>query len=168
MQTGMARPNQFRVDLQFPDYVSGGANAAQLGRFHCKATSLPSSTVSPVPIYFLGRQVNVAGEREFQPWTITIYNENFRVRDAFEQWSNGFNNITNNTGILSPTQYQRDMTCVQLDRNGLEIKKYVMIDCFPIQVGEIQLDFEANNQVEMFQVVMQYNFFTSSNVNVSA
>ena len=44
MTGGGARPNQFRVDLQFPSYVTGGRVAAVQGQFLCKAAQLPAST----------------------------------------------------------------------------------------------------------------------------
>ena len=163
--SGGARPNQFRVDLQFPGFVSGGGVASALGQFHCKAASLPASTVAPVPVFYNGRSINVAGEREFQPWQITVYNENFAVRDAFERWSHGINNISNNSGIIQPALYQTDLFVTQLDRNGTELKKIKIVDAMPIEIAPIELDWEANNTIEVFQVVFAYNYFESSNVN---
>jgi hypothetical protein len=57
---GLLRPNQFRVELNFPTFVTNGTTASFLGQFHCKAASLPASTVAPVPVYYLGRSITVA------------------------------------------------------------------------------------------------------------
>jgi hypothetical protein len=162
---GLVRPNQFRVDLVFPSFVSGGTAASALGQFHCKAASLPASTVSPVPVFYQGRSINVAGEREFQPWSITVYNENFAIRDAFERWSNGFNNISNNSGYIQPAIYTTDMFVKQLDRNANVLKEAKIVNAFPVEIGPIQLDWEANNQIEMFEVTMVYDYYESSGVN---
>ena len=81
---GGARPNQFRVDLQFPSYVTLAAIAGLQGQFLCKATTLPASTLENIAIQYSGRQVNVAGERTFEQWSVTIYNDtNFNSRKAF-------------------------------------------------------------------------------------
>ena len=162
---GLVRPNQFRVELNFPSFVTGGTAASVLGQFHCRAASLPSSTVAPVPVYYQGRAINVAGEREFQPWQVQVYNENFLVKDALTKWSHGFNNINNNTGIIQPAVYQADLVVHQLDRNGLILKTVKIIDAMPIEIGPIELAFDANNQVEMFNVVFAYNYFTETGVN---
>jgi hypothetical protein len=165
LKTGLVRPNTFRVDLTFPGFVPTGIQASQLGQFHCKSASLPESTIQPVPVFFQGRSINVAGEREFQPWTIAVYNEDFTVRDSFERWMHGINDLGNNTGIVAPAQYQTDLFVNQLDRAGDVLKTYRLIDAFPVQVSPIQLDFEANNQVEIFEVTFAYDYYESSGIN---
>lgn len=162
---GLIRPNQFRVELNFPSFVTGGTAASTLGQFHCRSASLPASTIGHIPVFYQGRAVNVGAEREFQPWQVTVYNENFLVRDALTRWSHGINNINNNTGIVQPALYQTDMTIHQLGRNGEILKTVKLIDAMPIQVSPIELDFENNNTVSQFGVVFVYNYFEESNVN---
>lgn len=165
LTTGGVRPNSFLVKLQFPGFVTNGTSASLLGAFMCKGASLPASTVAPIPVFYNGRAINVAGEREFQPWTVTVYNENFLIRDAFERWSNGFNNISNNSGLTPPLLYQTDLAVFQTDRNSIPLKTVEIIDAFPIEISPIELDWEANNQIEVFQVTFAYNYYKSSGVN---
>jgi len=120
--------------------------------------------VTPIPVYFRGRPVNVAGEREFQPWTVAMYNENFLLRDAMVNWSNGMNDLEDNSGILTPFDYQRDISFVQLDRNGYELKIWTLHDAMPVDVGGVELDFENNNTIEIFQCQFVFNYFTESNL----
>lgn len=162
---GLVRSNQFRVELNFPSFVTGGATASFLGQFHCRAASLPASTVAPIPVFYQGRPIKVAGEREFQPWQVMVYNENFLIKDAITRWSHGINNISNNTGIIQPSAYQADITIHQLSRNGDIIKTVKLIDAMPINVGAVELDFEQNNTVQMFPVVFEYNYFEESAIN---
>lgn len=165
LKTGLVRPNTFRVDLTFPAYVTNGIEASELGQFHCKSASLPESIVAPVPVFYQGRSINVAGEREFQPWSIAVYNEDFKIRDAFEKWMHGINNLQDNTGIVAPAQYQSDLFVNQLNRAGEVMKTYRLMNAMPIQISPIQLDFEANNQVEIFEVTFVYDYYESSNIN---
>lgn len=159
---GGARPNQFRVDLAFPSYVTLGAIAGLQGQFLCKATSLPASTLENIPIQYRGRAINVAGERTFEQWTVTIYNDtNFNIRNAFEIWSNGIQSNANTLGRVNPRDYQVDMSVNQLDRNGATVKGYRFVDAYPISIGQIALDFETTNQIETFDVTFQYNYWTS-------
>ena len=75
LRGGGARPNLVEVAIpNFPDFVGASYNnddKANL-RFMCKAANLPASNVAPVEVPFRGRILKVAGDRTFDPWTITI------------------------------------------------------------------------------------------------
>ena len=159
---GGARPNQFRVDLTFPSYVGLGAIAGQRAQFLCKAAQLPASTIETLPVLYRGRPVNFAGERTFQPWTVTVYNDTtFGIRNALEQWQSGIQNYNTTDGRTNPSDYQVDLTVTQLDRGGAEIKSYKFVDAMPTLIGAVALDYEQQNAIEMFDVEFTYNFFTS-------
>lgn len=160
---GGARPNQFRVQLSFPSFVTTGIVAGQQAQFLCKAAQLPASSVENIGVLYRGRPVNFAGERTFQPWTVTIYNDTtFNIRNALEQWQAGIQNYSATTGRTNPRDYQVDLSVHQLDRNGADIKIYKFVDAYPVVIGPVALDFEQQNQIETFDVEFQYNFFTSN------
>ena len=160
---GGARANQFRVELSFPSYVTAGPVVGLRAQFMCKAAQLPASTVENIPLQYRGRAVNIAGERTFTPWTISIYNDvDFGIRNAMEQWSNGIQNLSSTNGRTNPRDYQVDLQVHQLDRNGAIVKTYKFIDAFPTEVGAIALDFDTVNTVETFDVTFQYNYWMSN------
>jgi len=162
MLGGGARPNQFRVNLTFPNYVTLGAIAGTRGQFLCKAAQLPASTIENIPVLYRGRPVNFAGERTFQPWTVTVYNDtSFGIRNALEQWQSGIQNYDATEGRTNPTDYQVDLTVEQLDRNGATIKTYKFYDAMPTNISAIALDYEQQNAIEQFDVEFTYNYFTS-------
>ena len=165
---GLIRPNQFRCFINLPNFVASRSAAQNRIEFSCRAASLPGSTVAPIPVYYQGRAFNVAGERQFQPWTVTIYNEDFNIRDALVQWSHAFNNINDNSGIIQPAIYQSDLFVQQLDRNGENKKVIQMVHAFPIDISPIELDWENNAQVEMFQCTFVYDWFHDEAVNMDA
>ena len=69
-------------------------------------------------------------DRTYADWTITALNDtNFKLRNAFERWSNGINNATDGEGLTNPADYQVDAFVDQLDRNGATIKSYTLL-CF--------------------------------------
>lgn len=163
MTGGGARPNQFRVELSFPTYVTAGVVAGQQAQFLCKAAQLPASTVDPVPVQYRGRAVNFAGERTFAPWTISIYNDtDFNIRNAMEVWQTGIQNHGSTEGRVNPSDYQADLLVHQLDRNGATVKSYKFVDAFPTSVGIIALDYDTVNAMEIFDVEFTYNYFTSN------
>ena len=159
---GGARANQFRVELAFPSFVTAGALVGLNSQFLCKAAQLPASTVDNVAVMYRGRAVNFAGERAFAPWTISIYNDTtFSIRNAMERWSDGVLNMGQTNGRTNPRDYQVDLLVHQLDRNGATVKTYKFVDAYPTSIGQIALDYETNNQIEIFDVEFTYNYWLS-------
>lgn len=160
---GGARANQFRVELTFPQYVTAGTVAGIQAQFLCKATTLPPATIDNIPVNYRGRVVNVAGEKTFAPWSITVYNDvSFNIKNTMERWSDGIQNNAQTNGITNPTEYQVDLRVYQLDRNGATIKEYVLHDAYPVSVGAIGVDYDAVNTIETFEVEFIYNYWTSN------
>jgi hypothetical protein len=162
MISGGARANQFQCMITLPSIIPNGSIAGQKLQFLAKSASLPASNVSDIPVSYRGRPVHFAGEREFEPWTIEIYNDNdFIVRNALEAWVDTIQNAESTNGAINPGMYQVDMSVLQLDRNDNVVKEYVFFDAWPLNIGQIQLDWETNNQIETFPVTFQYNFWRS-------
>ena len=82
---GGARSNLFEVDITFPASVGPDAVRDEKVNFLCKAAEIPASNIGNIPVPFRGRVLPVAGDRTFDPWTVTIINDtNFHIRDAME------------------------------------------------------------------------------------
>lgn len=158
---GGARPNLFKVTLNFPTYVEG--SDAELASFLCRAGQLPGSTIPAMPIAFRGRQLQMAGDRVFEPWAITIMNDtNFTVRNSIERWMNGINEHSANTGRVNPADYQVDLTVDQLDKDEVVLKTYKFISAFPTALSPIDLAYDANDQIEEFTVEFTYQYWMSN------
>src|SRR6056297_1039216 len=139
LKGGGARPNLFKVTLNFPAFANGDV---ELSSFMCKGANLPASNMDPIPVFFRGRQLQVAGARTFEPWTVTVMNDtDFAVRDAVERWMNGINAHSANTGLVNPADYQVDLWVDQLDRDESVIKRYTFISAFPTRFSEIDLNY---------------------------
>ena len=159
LRGGGARANQFKVTLPFPGYASVGGETSDLA-FLCSATALPGQTVGQVAIPFRGRVLNIAGDRTFEPWTITVLNDtDFKLYRAFERWMNGINNMTDNEGIANPADYQVDGFVDQLDRNGTTLKSYSYRGLYPEALANIPLSYGTNDAIETFDVTFRYQYF---------
>ena len=159
---GGARPNQFKVTMPFPGYAQVGGEIEELA-FLCKVTALPALNIAPITVPFRGRQIKIAGDRTFADWTITVINDtNFKIRNAFERWSNGINNMTDGEGLTNPADYQVDAFVDQLDRNGATIKSYTLRGAYPIDLAAIDLDYGNNDAIEEFVVTLNYQYFESN------
>lgn len=160
LKGGGARPNLFRVTVNFPGYAGGNAETTS---FMIKAAQLPGSNVASVDVPFRGRVLRVAGERTFDPWTVTVINDtDFAVRDAMERWSNGINSHSANTGLVNPAEYQADMIVEQLDKDETVIKRYDFRGAFPTVVSPIELAYDANDQIEEFTVEFAIQYWESN------
>jgi len=156
---GGARANMFKVTCNFPSYAQGDV---ELTSFLCKGAQMPASIIAPIMVPFRGRQLQIAGDRTFEPWTVTIINDvNFQVRGAFERWMNGINNHNENTGLSNPTDYQADMIVEQLNKAGDVTKKYDIRGPFPTNISAIDLSYESENQIEEFTVELQVQYWES-------
>ena len=156
---GGARPNLFKVTMAFPSYVTANV---ELASYMCTATSMPASTIAPIPVPFRGRTLQVAGDRTFDPWSVTIINDtDFNVRNSFEQWMNGINQHKANTGLTQPSSYMADMIVEQLDKNGTTKKTYNIRGCFPTNLGAIELSYETGDTIEEFEVELQVQYWES-------
>jgi hypothetical protein len=188
LKGGGARPNMFEVTIpEFPSYVTKDGEMLKDLSFMCKAANLPASNVASIDVPFRGRTLKVAGDRTFDPWTLTIINdEDFKIRHAMEMWMNGFSKLSNNTGASNPAAYMRDAYVYQLGRGSsgqIEtttavpdagagriqttkanvLRSYRFYDIFPTAVSEIALGYDTENTIEEFTVEFQVQYFEIAN-----
>ena len=112
---------------------------------------------------FRGRQLQIAGDRTFEPWTVTIINDtDFTVRNSMERWMNAINEHAANTGLTNPADYQTDLFVDQLDKDGVKLKSYVIKSAFPTNVSAIDLAYDTNDTIEEFTVEFQMQYWESN------
>ena len=162
---GGSRANQFRVTITPPTGIAIGLDVRNAS-FLCKASNLPGQTLGEIPVPFRGRNVYIAGDREFETWSTTFINDTtFNVRNAIERWMNGINDLAENTGVTSATDYQADLFVDQLDRDDAVLKTYILRACFPQSIAQIDLSYDTVNALEEFEVTWRYQHFETSGVN---
>ena len=184
------KPNMFNVDIQFPggfsdatindlaggDLASDGAGALigkELTSILCKSAALPGSNLGVIEVPFRGRVLKIAGDRTFEPWTITVMNDSeFKMRSAFELWASSiqaYNENFTSAGTLGDNSdssgYFADMTVHQLARDLKDgespkiLKSYKFYNIFPSNIAAIDLDYGNNDAVEEFTVEMQVQYW---------
>jgi hypothetical protein len=89
----------------------------------------------------------------------------FMIRTAMERWSNGINDLANNTGVVAPSDYQTDLTVDQLDRDDTVLKTYIFRSAWPTTISQIDLTNETADAIETFDVTWRYQHFEASGVN---
>ena len=169
MTGGGARSNLFEVNIKYPDNIAGLiGDATGEGEFLIKAAEIPASNIGNIPVPFRGRVLPVAGDRTFDPWTVTVINDtNFKIRDAMEKWSNSINDLQTAQGLIDPVDYQTSAKVKQLSRKGgvdpgaIDVlREYRFEGIYPNVVSSIPLDYGATDQIEEFQVTFNYLFYS--------
>lgn len=167
LQGGGARSSLFRVR------VSNPPNAANLDSeemsFMVKASSLPASTVGVIDVPYFGRTIKTAGDREFEDWTTTVINdEDFKIRDALERWSSAMASYSTQPGAIrqlgsdsNPYSYVANATIEAFDKEGGIIKTVSLVNCWPQNIGAIELSWENQNQIQEFDVTWSFDYFQS-------
>ena len=176
---GGARPNLFKVDIgafggpTTDTDLGWSADGAQRDfQFLCKASSMPTQTIGSVDVPFRGRILKVAGDRTFEPWSVTVINdENFSVRTAFENWGRKINDLTTGAGAVEPQSYMGSGTIKQLSRSPESptdskiLQEYIVQDIWPSEIGSIDLSYESSDAIEEFTVTFQVQWFSSLDKN---
>ena len=164
---GGARPTLYRVTCGFPSGVDSGSASVKLS-FDAKVAQIPGTSVNPILVPFQGRNLKIAGDREFQPITITVINDSdWKTRTAFERWVNLINGHAENVGATRASQYQQDFSIEQFDRNGLVLAKYSFVGGFPIDVSTIELGYEQVDTLEEFTVTLDYQWWTREEAGIN-
>ena len=189
------RPNLFSVSI--PN-ITGVPSLDTLNTFGadsetitllCKSAVLPSSSQGVAEVPFRGRVLKLPGDRTYDAWTATFYNNaDFSIRSVFEGWINLINKGDANIGQIDPAQIFRNIEVNQLkksinnSRNTATtsatttntntattsatsatediIRTYTLNGAFPTSVSAITLGYDQNDQIEEFDVEFQYQYFS--------
>ena len=177
---GGARPNLFEVQVNFPDGIDLGIQGdnptgfdGDRFRFLCKAASLPASNVSNLEVPFRGRVLKVAGDRTFDPWTVTVINDqDFGHYRAFQAWAQNIAQYGDSSGLTDPSDYMGQATVYQLGRNASDrqssnspardsttLAQYKFVDIFPTTIAAIDLSYDTTDTIEEFTVDFQVQYW---------
>ena len=166
------RPTLFEVTIEFagltsptpPAQASQVTQALQDFRFYCRSSSVPASVVGQIEVPYFGRMMKIPGDRIFENWSVQVYNdENLQIRNAFETWSSTLNSMQSNIAAKArPLDLKGSATIIQYSKTGdktTPINKYRIEGMFPVNVGEMELSWEAQGQIQLFSVSFAYDDF---------
>ena len=173
---GGARPNLFEVTINnIPTAAAVGGKLPENFIMLCKAANLPGSSVASIDVPFRGRIFKVSGDRTFDPWSITVINDNdFAIRKVMEDWMQHIAQYKDASGVTNPTDYMASATVQQLSRSSSAMgatsgggaivvaREYTFQDIFPTSVSAIDLSADSSNAIEEFTVEFQVNYWHPS------
>ena len=156
---GGARPTLFSVQ-----FVNPSSSVADIKvPFLCEAASLPDSRLGVIQVPYFGRTIKLAGDRTFNPWTVTIMNdEDFAIKNALETWSNAINSMQGNLrgfGTSASAAYKTNALVRQYGKTGQTLREYTFNGIYPAEISQIELNWGSTDSIERFSIGFQYDFW---------
>lgn len=147
---GGTRSNRFKVSCNWPTAVQGNNDHLE---FNVSATSMPVSQVGTVLVPYRGRPVIYAGDRQYSPWSITVYDDGVQghLWKTFHKWAeliDGHLTHQKNNNDFSYSDLQTSFTLEQYDTNGNTIRMVHLTNAWPLSVSQIDLNMGSVDQVQ--------------------
>jgi hypothetical protein len=159
---GGARPTLFNIQFVNPASQAADIKVPLL----CQAASLPSSNIGRIQVPYFGRTINLAGDRRFEAWNVSILNdEDFLIRNALEQWCNSINSLAGNLrgyGTSASSAYKSNAIVTQYGKTGNVLRQYTLNGIYPEAVSSIDLSWASQDQIETFSVAFLYDWWEVS------
>lgn len=150
-----ARPNLFKVIIPF---LGGDFE------FRCKAASEPPTNNGTVEVSYLNRKIKIPGDPTFEPWTVTVYNDDEQnIRERILEWNSLVNAQGDSITSSNVGDVKKEATVQRLNRQLEVVKEHTVAGIWPQNVAEIELDWENNDQVEQFAVTFEIDYHQRSN-----
>jgi hypothetical protein len=157
---GGTRSNRFVVRPVWPQGIFVGANDPKI---KIVSASLPVVQINSISIPYRGRLINFAGDRQYSPWVIGIYDDGNaqNLWKAFHKWKelmDGHYTHTVTGNDFNYTRYQTTWEVEHLDVNGENSlnRRISLYKCWPSVVGEINLNMGESNFVA-FSVTLTFD-----------
>ena len=163
LKQGGARPSLFKVIF---DYPSGIPDPPTKASFLVRATTIPASTIGSYDVYYHGKAIKVAGDRSFDTWDTTIFNdEDFGIRNTLENWMSAISNHSLNTRdkeIFNTSEgdvakYKSTLKVTQFGKDGNTLRTYSFKGAWPSALSTINLDWSTASEIEEFTCTWVYD-----------
>jgi len=156
------RSNLFRIVFTPPPAVPIDPTNAEKISLLVRSAQIPGTSLASIEVPFRGARLKIPGDRTFDPWTVSIYNDqDMRYRTLFETWSNGLKGFVSNVSSDDPSQYYCGIDIYQLNNQGEDIgQPWKLVDAWPGDITAIDLSSDNENAVSDFSVTFQYQYWT--------
>lgn len=170
------RSNLFQISIEFPTKIGSAdaTSAKEQMEFLGRAAAVPSYTQGTVEVPFRGRTLKIAGDRTYEPFTVTIMNtQNHQLRNTFEKWASILqfetHNFATSAGLGGNQMGVFGKAEVSLLRRNKKdavedykiLRTYTMHNIWPSSVSAVDLDWGNNDAVQEFTVEFQVQYVTA-------
>ena len=162
---GGALASLFSCYLKIPNGM-GNSQAIDDFKFKCKTASFPASEVTANEVSYMGRSINIPGNRESQQWTNEVYNdEDHELRGFLLEWMdylNGHESNKREPEFSTLLQYTGELKVFQHAKTADDTTNTVTFkNAWPSSVGEITLDWETN-EIQTYEITWEFSNWTQT------
>ena len=159
----------FQVKLVTPDGSKSSA-AESISPFQVSGASLPGDTIETLEATYMGRTINLPGNRAASTWEVTVMcDTDWEIRTAMEEWMEKISGKKSNVrsggaGSSFFSNLTADMEIYVLDRTGANIdtskKKgvYTIYDAWPSELGAIEMAW-GTNEIATFSCTFSFSYW---------
>jgi hypothetical protein len=175
LQHGGALQSLFNVTITQPTTLTGTGITGGVAdyQYMTKGATFPESTITATPISYMGREIQIPGNRESTQWTNTVYNdEDFLVRNMLTDWMEKINSWSNNNRAANwdaHSAYVGTLIVSGFKKTSVDLtaaQSYTFQNCWPSSVGEITLDWETN-EIQEYEVTWEYGWWEVTKATAS-
>ena len=139
-------------------------------KFLCKGATLPASAVEAATVTYMGRAIQLPGNRAAAQLVTSVYNdENMEIRNHIENWMELLNSHRTNkraSGMQQINSYSGSLSVEQLHITGAGVTKgYEFIQAWPSSRAEIAVAWDTND-IETFDITWEYAYWKSDESSV--
>ena len=164
---GGALASLFQCDIT----ASHGAKGSMADfTFMCKGVSFPASTIEAATVTYMGRALQIPGNRAAAQLTTSVYNdEDMDIRNYVENWMEKINSQKSNKrdpGFIkmsgdTAASYTGTMVASQLKKDGSGTSKsYKFHNIWPSTCPEIAMSWDTN-EIQTFDVIWEFSYWSS-------
>tara|TARA_R110000824_G_scaffold131363_1_gene293361 strand:+ start:1038 stop:1625 length:588 start_codon:yes stop_codon:yes gene_type:complete len=168
---GGSRPNRFVITGEVGSLTN---TTTPINNIVVKAGQMPESQLGIITVPFRGRAIKIPGDRTYSEWTFSIldsFSESTNFRRKFEEWNTAFNQHKENTPDPSAVNEEggldfsnanlfTDWNVSQLSIEGNVVRTVSLHKCWPVQVGAIDLTYDAGDTLTEYTVTLAYDYIT--------
>ena len=148
--------------------VGDVSGAQDQWRFMCNGAVLPPSTITPATVTYMGRAMQIPGNRDAAQLVTNIYNdENMEIRAVVENWMEKINGHKTNKrdqdfvkiAGAPNSSYTGTLTVSQLSKStGDPTRTYRFNNAWPSGTSEVALSWETND-IERYDVTWEFSYW---------
>lgn len=184
---GLSKKPYFAVRMLSPRFLSN--SYARDFEYLCMSASLPGLHFDTVPIRPLGY-----GTPELRPYdTVTnnircdlLVDTEGRAFEFFHRWMGNINNFgidrrssSSSTGLnyyefAYPEEYESVLEVIAFDNadyfeeDEVTVIKYTLNQAFPVDLGDIEVNWDSDNQINILPVTFAYNIWSAETLPFNA
>lgn len=142
------RTNKFWI--RFPEMFAGEDNELS---YLVQSSTVPTKGIGTIVLPWQGVNFRLPGDHEVSgSWTVTfrLDDKNKAFKPMFSWLTSTLDSLSNSRAALADVI--KDVEVTLLGTNGQTVSTFKILDMFPTEMGDVTVDYEAENAVSTWSV----------------